>query len=199
RCRDLTCRWPGCHRPAIVCDLDHTVPFNHADPAAGGLTTASNIKCLCRFHHRMKTFGGWSDRQLADGTVIWTSPSGQTFTTAAGSVEVIPELADALSATAERPLPQCCRSRARQRAAQVARGRRNNRMARAANELYAARRREIEDRKFRNHMRDMLFVFKGEPSTSPFCSWVDDPREPEQLPPDWVPPPPPALPDDPPF
>ncbi len=200
RCRDLTCRFPGCHRPAVHCDLDHTIPFNHADPAAGGLTVASNIKCLCRFHHRMKTFGGWSDRQLADGTLIWTSPTGQEFRTSPGSAEVIPELADALSVTAQRPLPQRARSRASQRAAQVARGRRHNQMARAANELYAARRREIEDRKFRNHMRDMLFLFKGAPSTSPFCPWVNDPREPEYLPPDWQPPPPsPPLPDDPPF
>ncbi len=27
RCRDLTCRWPGCDRPAWDCDLDHTIPY----------------------------------------------------------------------------------------------------------------------------------------------------------------------------
>jgi Domain of unknown function (DUF222) len=27
RCRDLTCRWPGCDRPAPDCDLDHTIPY----------------------------------------------------------------------------------------------------------------------------------------------------------------------------
>ena len=36
----------------------------------------------------MKTFwcapGGWSDRQLADGTVIVTSPTGRTYTTHPG-------------------------------------------------------------------------------------------------------------------
>ncbi|ORW07537.1 HNH endonuclease signature motif containing protein, partial [Mycolicibacter longobardus] len=26
RCRDLTCRWPGCDRPAVDCDIDHTIP-----------------------------------------------------------------------------------------------------------------------------------------------------------------------------
>jgi hypothetical protein len=53
----------------------------------------------------------------------------------------------------------------------------------------------------RNHMRDMLFVFKGAPSTSPFCTWINDPREPEELPQDWAPQEPAAvtLPDDPPF
>ena len=44
RCRDLTCRWPGCDKPAYGCDLDHTVPY----PI--GPTHASNTKCYCRFH-----------------------------------------------------------------------------------------------------------------------------------------------------
>ncbi len=50
-------------------------------------------------------------------------------------------------------------------------------------------------------MRDMLFLFKGTPSTSPFCRWVNDPREPEELPADWQPDDliPDPLPDDPPF
>ena len=45
RCRDLTCRWPGCDRPAADCDLDHTIPY-----ARGGPTHASNLKCYCRTH-----------------------------------------------------------------------------------------------------------------------------------------------------
>lgn len=55
-------------------------------------------------------------------------------------------------------------------------------------------------RRFRNHMRDALFAFKGTASTSPFCRWVNDPHEPEDVPPDWEPgaPPPDPLPDDPP-
>ena len=27
RCRDLTCRFPGCDKPAMRCDLDHTIPY----------------------------------------------------------------------------------------------------------------------------------------------------------------------------
>jgi hypothetical protein len=65
RCRDLTCRFPGCDKPAQFCDLDHTVPY----PV--GPTHPSNLKCLCRFHHLLKTFWngvkGWRDRQLPDG------------------------------------------------------------------------------------------------------------------------------------
>jgi Domain of unknown function (DUF222) len=90
RCRDLTCRFPGCDRPATHCDLDHTVPY----PV--GPTHASNLKCLCRFHHLLKTFwcgiGGWRDRQLPDGTVIWTSPTGHTYTTKPGSALWFPRL-----------------------------------------------------------------------------------------------------------
>lgn len=201
RCRDLTCRFPGCSRRATICDLDHTIPFDHLDPSAGGQTVPSNLKCLCRFHHRMKTFGGWADRQLADGTVIWTSPSGATFTTKPGCLEVIPELADGLSVTEQRPLPQRCQSRARQRAAQVSRIRRDNPKRVADNYLYEARRGEIADRRWRNGMRAKLFLLKGGPSTSPYCRWINDPYEPEELPPDWQPPPLTVseLPDEPPF
>ena len=86
RCRDLTCRFPGCDEPADVCDVDHTIPY----PV--GPTCASNIKCLCRKHHLLKTFCGWFDEQLPDGTVIWTSPSGQTYTTYPGSRLLFPTL-----------------------------------------------------------------------------------------------------------
>ena len=67
--------------------------------------------------------------------------------------------------------------------------------------LEEARQQEIAARKFRNHMRDVLFLFKGAPSTSPFCTWVNDPKEPEELPQGWAPdePAPSPLPDDPPF
>jgi hypothetical protein len=44
RCRDVTCRFPGCDQPAPVCDIDHPAPY----PV--GPTHPSNLKCLCRFH-----------------------------------------------------------------------------------------------------------------------------------------------------
>ena len=70
RARDLTCRAPGCDKPATYCDIDHTVPWPF------GATHAANLKCLCRDHHILKTFWGWKDKQLADGTVIWSLPDG---------------------------------------------------------------------------------------------------------------------------
>lgn len=75
RCRDLTCRFPGCDVPAWKADIDHTVPY----PA--GPTHPSNLKCLCRAHHLLKTFHDWTDTQLANGTIVWTSPTGHVYTT----------------------------------------------------------------------------------------------------------------------
>jgi hypothetical protein len=87
RCRDLTCRWPGCDRPAGECDLDHTIPYSD-----GGPTHASNLKCYCRTHHLVKTFWGWRDEQLPDGTLILTSPAKQPHVTTPGSALLFPSL-----------------------------------------------------------------------------------------------------------
>jgi hypothetical protein len=202
RLRDLTCRFPGCDRPAVVCDLDHTVPFNHADSRKGGLTVARNLKCLCRQHHRLKTFhDGWRDEQLPDGTVIWTSPTGEVYRTVPGGVELFPDMDPSTACQEPKPVR---RNHSRERATRIGRIRARNRLQRPINEahrrLLQARRREIGYRKDRNRMRKTLFILKGRPSTSPFCTWINDPFEPEELPPDWQPPPePPPLPDDPPF
>jgi len=92
RCRDLTCRFPGCRVPATNCDLDHTIPW----PC--GPTAASNLKCLCRRHHLLKTFwggeNGWRDEQFDDGTVVWTAPDDRTHTTTPGSRLLFPELSE---------------------------------------------------------------------------------------------------------
>jgi Domain of unknown function (DUF222) len=83
RMRDLFCRFPGCDVAADRCDIDHARPW------PWGPTHPSNLNCKCRKHHLMKTFwtgiGGWKDIQLPDGTLIWTAPSGKTYTTHPGS------------------------------------------------------------------------------------------------------------------
>ncbi|OBA63599.1 hypothetical protein A5647_04625 [Mycobacterium sp. 1100029.7] len=141
RCRDLTCRWPGCDRPAVECDLDHTIPY-----ADGGPTHASNLKCYCRTHHLVKTFWGWRDEQLADGTLILKSPAGHTYVTTPGSALLFPSLCRAVGGM---PAPEACppqdycgdrtammprrvRTRAQNRAARIATERRQNRDARTA-------------------------------------------------------------------
>jgi hypothetical protein len=59
--------------------IDHTVPF----PV--GPTHPSNLKAFCRTHHLIKTFCTgpvrWSDRQLPDGTVVLTAPTGHLYAT----------------------------------------------------------------------------------------------------------------------
>ncbi|MGY1834861.1 DUF222 domain-containing protein [Blastococcus sp. SYSU DS0510] len=77
RVRDRTCRHPGCTVPAGWADLDHVLP--HAD---GGQTTCHNLCCLCRRHHRLKTFApGWQHTMTEDGVLTVTTPSGVTRTT----------------------------------------------------------------------------------------------------------------------
>ncbi len=104
RLRDVTCRFPGCDEPAQVCDIDHTVAF----PL--GPTHPSNCKLLCRYHHLLKTFySGWNDRQLPDGAVVWTSPTGHTYTTKPGGALFFPILARSTGeiAIAERDREPC--------------------------------------------------------------------------------------------
>jgi len=107
------------------------------------------LKCLCRKHHELKMFWagphGWRDRQLPDGTVIWTDPQGQTHTTRPGSYGLFPklcqptapvdlsaaDLATAAAATVHQPgrtlaMPRRTRTRAQDRAARVQAERRLN-------------------------------------------------------------------------
>ena len=85
RCRDLTCRIPGCDRPAIHTDLDHSNPW----PA--GPTHPSNLNDKCRLHHLLKTFWeGWTEHQSPDGTLTITTPTGHTYTTTPFSTLLFP-------------------------------------------------------------------------------------------------------------
>jgi hypothetical protein len=73
--RDQDCGFPICRRPASRCDLDHTVPYDQ-----GGLTCPCNISCGCRHDHRMKGSTAWRLRQPQPGTLVWTAPSGLSWT-----------------------------------------------------------------------------------------------------------------------
>lgn len=87
QCRDLTCTFPGCDQPAINCDIDHSVPYPQ------GPTHPSNNSLKCRIHHLLKTFCGWTDLQLPDGTIRWTSPRGRTYATTPTGARFFPQLA----------------------------------------------------------------------------------------------------------
>ncbi|HXA63435.1 MAG TPA: HNH endonuclease signature motif containing protein, partial [Streptosporangiaceae bacterium] len=74
--RDQTCRFPGCRRPAIQCDLDHTVAHH-----LGGPSCACNLAALCRHHHRAKGSGGWTLIQVWPGVLLWISPTAHWYLT----------------------------------------------------------------------------------------------------------------------
>ncbi|OWP21559.1 hypothetical protein CBF90_11910 [Microbacterium sp. AISO3] len=72
--RDQHCRFPGCRRAAIRCELDHTI-----DHALGGHTHIFNLAHLCQRHHSMKQFTKWEVRQVGGGVLEWTSPLGRLY------------------------------------------------------------------------------------------------------------------------
>ena len=45
-----------------------------------GQTRTSNLTKLCRFHHRLKTHGGWDYQLTYDTVFTWTSPLGRRYT-----------------------------------------------------------------------------------------------------------------------
>ena len=73
--RQRTCCFPGCRRPAVSCDDDHTIPYDR-----GGRTCECNLAPLCRRHHRAKQAPGWRLDQPEPGTLVWTAPHGRSYT-----------------------------------------------------------------------------------------------------------------------
>ncbi|MFA5711688.1 HNH endonuclease signature motif containing protein [Mycolicibacterium sp.] len=159
RCRDLTCRAPGCDHPAANCDLDHTIPYER-----DGLTHASNLKALCRKHHLLKTFWGWRDEQLPDGTVIWTLPDGRRYVTMPGSALLFPTLC---TPTGYLPEPGgSAEERCGNRTAMMPRRRRTRAQYRAA-AIEAERRRNHERRTQRQRWNNWYFDLPSVPDGEP--------------------------------
>jgi len=74
--RNPTCAAPGCGRPALGCEQDHTVAWEN-----GGITCDCNLGPLCRHHHIIKHLPGWRLQQPQPGTFTWRTPAGRTYTT----------------------------------------------------------------------------------------------------------------------
>lgn len=108
RARNRQCIFPGCGKPAMNCEIDHTTP--HAE---GGPTEKDNLGPVCSRHHhlkhaesrhrrrrRRKPAGGagpgrtsaepvvrghaeppaaWKCEQPTPGVFLWTSPEGRTY------------------------------------------------------------------------------------------------------------------------
>ncbi|MDJ0358822.1 HNH endonuclease signature motif containing protein [Rhodococcus sp. H29-C3] len=94
RQRDRTCRHPGCDVTAAACEIDHVVPYRHHDPKHGGWTVLTNLHCLCRYHHMLKTMGVWVPVMLPRGIDYWTSSSGSTAITLPGGTVGTTDLSD---------------------------------------------------------------------------------------------------------
>lgn len=93
----------------------------------------------------MKTFWGWRDTQLPDGTVILVSPAGHTYVTTPGSALLFPQLGaptgdlapperqpDAACGERTAMMPRRRRTRAQNRSARINAERNQNRNAREA-------------------------------------------------------------------
>ncbi|MEF2978186.1 HNH endonuclease signature motif containing protein [Subtercola sp. YIM 133946] len=77
---DQTCRFPGCARRAVGCEIDHTWPWQ-----AGGATDFTNLAHLCPKHHHLKHETAWAVSIDRDRTLHWRSPSGRHYDTHAAA------------------------------------------------------------------------------------------------------------------
>jgi Domain of unknown function (DUF222) len=79
RLRDGTCRFPGCNRQAVHCEVDHTQEW----ASENGETAHYNLAHLCPGHHMIKGNTEWTLTQSADGSgnLRWISPTGHIFYT----------------------------------------------------------------------------------------------------------------------
>ncbi|AQA05577.1 hypothetical protein BVC93_27975 [Mycobacterium sp. MS1601] len=195
RARALTCSFPYCNRPAWGADIDHSIAFDHHNPLRGGWTMAANLDPKCRTHHRWKTFltgdCGWDTKQLADGTIEWTSPTGRTYRSTPDGSELFDDIA---AASAPKPWTRPRDPKA-EKAKRIAAARAGLAAKQAANDqtrwLNQGRADEIEHRKRRNHVRFYRLILSPHRRTASWCPWINDPWEDETITADWKPPPPP--------
>ena len=69
--RDRCCRFPGCDRPAVWCDVHHVEHW-----ADGGETCLGNLILLCRRHHRLVHRRNGFRLELIDGLPVFRRPDG---------------------------------------------------------------------------------------------------------------------------
>lgn len=71
------CVWPGCHRPAGTCEIDHVDEWHH-----GGRTDPANASLLCGYHNRLKHHG----------YRVWRDPERRWHTYRPDGTEVAPPI-----------------------------------------------------------------------------------------------------------
>jgi hypothetical protein len=114
-----------------------------------------------RYHHLIKTFWGWRDQQLPDGTLIWTSPSGHTYVTTPGSALLFPGLC-APTGTLTPPNPAHNRLRCIDRGVMMPK-RRRTRAQNRAHHIATQRRQNQRDRQHQQHREEMRIIANDEP------------------------------------
>jgi hypothetical protein len=101
-----------------------------------------------------KTFWGWRDKQLPDGTVILTLPDGQTYVTTPGSALLFPSLC---LPTGELPEPKPTGDdRCARRTAMMPK-RRRSRSQNRDQRVAAERRHNAHERELRRRARDAFY------------------------------------------
>ncbi|WP_215543486.1 HNH endonuclease signature motif containing protein [Amycolatopsis sp. CA-230715] len=70
-----TCSMPGCNRPAQYTDLDHAQAWKD-----GGGTNKTNLRPLCRVHHKLREEPGWTFTTDPTGKLTVTTPDGRSYT-----------------------------------------------------------------------------------------------------------------------
>ena len=72
--RDRCCRFPGCDRPAVWCDIHHVEHW-----ADGGETCLGNLILLCRRHHRLVHRRNGFRLVLVEGLPVFRRPDGSVL------------------------------------------------------------------------------------------------------------------------
>ena len=83
-CETGTVCSPAAASMPAACDQDHITPYVDLDDGGPpGQTSIANLACLCRRHHRLKTFTGWRYHRLSTGphagSYQWTNPHRLTY------------------------------------------------------------------------------------------------------------------------
>jgi hypothetical protein len=76
-----SCVHPHCTQPFHWSQGDHTVPYDHENPEAGGQTDTRNLCPRCGIHHALKTCGLLDSEVLDDGSVEIITRSGRRYRT----------------------------------------------------------------------------------------------------------------------
>lgn len=71
--RDQHCLYPGCDRPAVRSELDHTIRWPE------DATRTGNLAPLCTLHHQVKHSEGFRMQRLEDGTVEFVTRTGHRY------------------------------------------------------------------------------------------------------------------------